>query len=181
VLVNLSVTAQAGLMIGEGAVDLKSLEKKMLCGGACVYSTVDYTSTTYSVAVSKELEKFVDRIEPQDFTLKGIDCPQEPEPRRKCIKDLCTQEKTESTQSICMYFTGPLEISFETKNGIPTSPTEKEYQGGLKAIGKVGSATIIEPLSFSVFYTPYNGWLIVGGIVVVIVVVFVVVIVYKRR
>lgn len=181
VLVNLSVTVKAGLMVGEGSVTLKPFDKKVICGGACVYSTVDYTTTTYSVAVSKDLEKFVDRIEPQGFTLKGIDCPQESEARRKCIRDLCTEEKTESTQTLCIYFSGPLEFTFNTNNGIPTGPKEKEYKGGIRAIGKVGSATIVEPLSFSVFYTPFNGWLIVVAIVVVIVLSLLIIIIYKRR
>lgn len=169
-LINLSVTVQAGLMIGEGSASLRSFEKKVVCGGICVYSTVDYTSATYSVAISKELEKFVDRIEPQDFTLKSIDCPQDAEARRKCIRDLCSQPKTESTQTLCIYFSAPLELAFDTNNGIPTTPKEKEYRGGIRTIGKVGSATIIEPLAFSVFYTPFNGWLLVGAIIVVIVV-----------
>ena len=169
ILVNLSVTVQAGLMIGDGSITLKSLDKKKLCGGVCVYSTVDYATTTYSVAVSKEIEKFVDKVEPQDFTLKGINCPQESEPRRKCIRDLCSQEKTESTQTICIYFNGPLEFAFETNNGIPASPKEKEYKGAIRAMGKVGAITTVEPLAFSVFYTPFNGWLVVGVIVVVIV------------
>jgi len=169
VTVNLSVIVQAGLMIGEGSITLKTLEKKKMCGGVCVYSTIDYMSTTYSVAVSEELKKFVDRIEPQDFSLNGIDCPSEAEARRKCIRDLCSQEKTESTQTLCIYFTGPLEFAFETNNGIPTSPSEKEYRGGIRAIGKVGAATTVEPLSFSVFYTPLNGWFIVVVIVIVIV------------
>lgn len=169
VLMNLSVTVQAGLMIGEGSVSLKSLDKKKLCGGVCVYSTVDYTTVTYSVAASKEIEKFVNKIEPQDFTLKGINCPSEAEPRRKCIRDLCSQEKTESTQTICIYFNGPLEFAFETNNGIPTSPKETEYKGAIRAMGKVGAITTVEPLAFSVFYTPFNGWLVVGVIIVVIV------------
>jgi hypothetical protein len=156
-------------MVGEGSVTLKPFEKKMICGGTCVYSTIDYTSTTYSVAISKELEKFVDKIEPQDFTLNGIDCPQEAEARRKCIRDLCSQEKTESTQTLCIYFNAPLEFAFDTDNGIPTAPKEKEYRGGIRAIGKVGAATTVEPLPFAVYYTPANGWLVVGVIIVVIV------------
>ena len=169
-LINLS-TVQAGLMIGEGSINLKPFEKRMICGGACVFSTVDYTTTTYSVAISEEIEKFIDRIEPQDFTLKGIDCPAESEPRRNCIKNLCSQEKTESTQTLCIYFNAPLEFAFETDNGVPTEPNEKEYRGAIRAIGKVGAATIVEPLSFSVYYTPFNGWIVIGVIVILIVIV----------
>lgn len=180
ILVNISVTVQGGLMIGEGSVTLKSLEKKKLCGGVCVYSTVDYATTTYSVAVSKEIEKFVDKVEPQDFTLKGINCSQEPEPRRKCIRDLCSQEKTESTQTICIYFNGPLEFAFETNNGIPTSPKEIEYKGAIRAMGKVGAVSTVEPLAFSVFYTPFNGWLVVDTIIVVIVAILLI-IKFKRK
>ena len=171
VLLNLSVTVQAGLMIGEGSVTLKPFEKKKICGGACVYSTVDYTTTTYSVEASKELEKFVDKIEPQDFTLNGIDCPYEAEARRKCIRDLCSQERTGSTQTLCIYFSAPFELAFDTNNGIPTTPKEKEIRGGIRAIGKVGAATTVEPLDFTVFYTPLNGWLVVGAIIVVVAIV----------
>ncbi len=183
VLLNLSVTVQAGLMVGEGSVTLKPFEKKMVCGGACVYSTVDYTTTTYSVAVSKELERFVDKIEPQDFTLIGIDCPKEAEPRRKCIRDLCSQEKTESTQTLCIYFNAPLEFALDTDNGIPIAPKEKEYKGGIRAIGKVGAATIVEPLAFYVYYTPFNGWIVVGVIIVVVIVtsLFIIKLKYKKK
>jgi len=182
VLINLSVIVRAGLMIGEGGITLKPLEKKSICGGLCVYSTVNYTTTTYSVVVSKELEKFVDRIEPQDFTLIGIDCPNEAEARRKCIRDLCSQEKTESTQTLCVYFNAPLEISFDMENGIPIAPKEKEYKGGIRAVGKVGVATIVEPLPFYVYYTPLNGWLVVGAIIVVIVTILLIIkLKYKKR
>jgi len=181
VLVSLS-TVQAGLMIGDGSVTLKALEKKKICGGVCVYSTVDYTTTTYNVAVSDEIAKFIDKIEPQGFTLNGIDCPSESEPRRECIRNLCSEEKTESTQTLCLYFNGPLEFAFETDNGIPSAPEEKEYRGGIRAIGKVGGATIVEPLSFSVFYTPFNGWFVLETVIVVVVMILLIVkLKYKKK
>ena len=182
-LINLS-TVQAGLMVGEGSINLKPFDKKMICGGACVFSTVNYTTTTYSVAVSEEIERFIDRIEPQDFTLVGIDCPAESEPRRDCIKNLCSQEKTESTQTLCIYFDAPLEFALETDSGIPTEPKEKEYRGAIRAVGRVGAATIVEPLSFSVYYTPFNGWIIVVIIVILAVIVVCLLIIklkYKKK
>jgi len=183
VLVNFS-PVQAGLMVGEGSVSLKSLEKKMICGGVCVYSTVDYTTTVYSVSVSKEIEKFVDKIEPQDFTLVGIDCPMEAEPRRKCIRDLCSQEKTNSTQTVCIYFNAPLEFAFDLDRGIPTAPKEKEYKGAIRATGKVGAVTTIEPLAFYVYYTPFNGWLVAVAIIIAVVIVTILLIIkfkYKKK
>ena len=184
VLICFSVTVEAGLMVGEGSVTLVPFEKKKMCGGVCVYSTVDYTTTTYSVAVSEDLEKFVDRIEPQDFTLIGINCPWESEPRRECIRNLCSQESTESTQTVCIYFSAPLEFAFEMENGLPVAPKEREYGGGIRAIGKVGAATMVEPLSFSVFYTPFNGWLIIEVIIILVVIIVIILFVklkHKKR
>jgi hypothetical protein len=73
-----------------------------------------------------------------------------------------------------------LEFAFETKNGIPISPTQKEYKGGIRAIGKIGETTIVEPLPYYVYYTPFNGWLIVA-LVIVIVVISLLIILFKYK
>jgi len=174
VLLNFSVITNAGLMVQEGSIEIKAMEKKKVCGISCVFSVYENPST-YSFVISDSLNKFVDKIEPNTFTLTGIQCPNEPEERRRCIADLCNDPNSTSTKMPCIYFNGPSEFSFDLCNGIPCGPQSQKYEGSIRVIGTIGAATVVEPLAFIVHYTPISGWpILIGAIILVIVVIFLV-------
>ena len=169
---NLLFLVDAGLAVPEGSIELKGMERKKMCNIACVYSVYENPST-YRLALSGNLDKFVDKIEPESFTLTGIHCPDESVARRKCIEELCNNPNSTSTKMPCIYFSGPLELSFETCDGIPCDPKTQKYEGSLSAVGRIGAAQTVEPLTFIIYYTPTSGWLLlVGTIILVIIIIF---------
>jgi hypothetical protein len=169
---NLFVLVHAGLMVQEGSIELKAMERKKVCGIACVFSVYENPST-YSIVISDNLNKFVDNIEPSTFTLNGIECPSESKARRECIANLCNDPNSTSTKMPCIYFSGPLELSFDVCNGLPCNSKMQKYEGSLRAIGTIGTAQTVEPLSFIVYYTPISGWpFLIGVIILVIIIIF---------
>jgi hypothetical protein len=150
--------AYAGLFVSQGSVDLKSFEKKTLCG-VCAYSTLP-SNGVFHVEYSDEFTKFVEKVYPIDFELEPIKCPSEPEPRRACIRDECSSKNSTSAKVVCTDFYGPFELSF--------NPEKMEYRGAVRGVAKVGAAVIVEPLDFIVYYTPFNAWILVIVIVVII-------------
>lgn len=172
IFLNLFVLVHAGLMVQEGSIELKGMEKKKVCGIACVFSVYENPST-YTIIISDNLNKFVDKIEPSAFTLTGIECPGESKARRECVAKLCNDPNSTSTKMPCIYFSGPLEFSFDVCNGLPCSPKMKKYEGSVRAIGTIGAARTVEPLAFIVYYTPISGWpFLIGAIILVIVIIF---------
>jgi len=172
---NVLVVAHAGLSIPEGSIELKAMDKKKVCNIACVFSVYE-NPATYKLGFSDNLNKFVDKIEPDTFTLSGFDCPAESVARRNCIRNLCYDPNSTSTAMPCIYFSGPSELSFETCDGIPCNPQKQRYVGAIKAMGTIGAATTVEPLDFIIYYTPISGWpLLAGGIIIVIIIIFLVV------
>ena len=171
---NISVLVHAGLMVQEGSIELKAMDRKMVCGIACVFSVYENPST-YRFVISDNLNKFVDRVEPNTFTLTGIDCPGESEARRECIAELCNDPNSTSTKMPCIYFSGPLEFSFDLCNGLPCNPEMKKYEGSIRTIGIIGAAQTVEPLAFNVYYTPISGWpFLIVTIILIIIVIFLV-------
>jgi hypothetical protein len=178
---NLLVSVHAGLTVAEGSLELKAMEKKKVCGIACVFSVYENPST-YRLDISGNIGKFVNGIEPNTFTLTGINCPGEPEQRRACITNLCNNPNSTSTKMPCIYFSGPLKISFDTCNGIPCNPQMQKYEGSIRVIGSIGAAQTVEPLSFIIYYTPISGWLLLaGGVILAMIIIFLVYITIKRR
>jgi hypothetical protein len=167
---NLLILVYAGLSVSEGSIEIKGMEKKSICGIACIFSVYE-TPSTYKLDISGELSKFVEKIEPDTFTLTGIQCPGESEARRACISKLCNDPNSTSTKMPCVYFNGPTEFSFDVCNGLPCSPKTQKYEGSIKAIGSIGAATTVEPLAFIVYYTPISGWPILAGTIILAIII----------
>lgn len=175
IFLNLLVLTYAGLTVAESSIELKGMEKKKVCGIACVFSVYENPST-YELILSGNLNKFVDKIEPNTFILTGIQCPGESKARRECIRNLCNDPNSTSTKMPCIYFSGPLELSFEICNGLPCDSKMQTYDGSIKVIGIIGAAKTVEPLDFSIYYTPISGWpLLAGGIIFVLVITYLVI------
>ena len=160
IFLNFIIPVHAGLMSSEGSLELRAMQNKMVCGIACVFSVYENPST-YKFEISGNLNKFVEKIEPNTFTLTGIQCPGESEARRTCIAKLCNDPQSTSTKMPCIYFSAPLEFSFDFCNGLPCWSQMHTYEGAIKVIGSIGAAQTVEPLSFFVYYYPFSGWLIV--------------------
>ena len=174
---SLLASVYAGLMVAEGSIEVKAMEKKKVCGMACIFSVYENPST-YRFVISDNLGKFVDKVEPDTFTLTGIQCPNEPSTRRECIGKLCNDPNSTSTKMPCIYFNGPLEFSFDICNGLPCGSKIQKYEGSIRAIGSIGAAQTIEPLSFFVYYTPISGWPVL--ILVISLIVVITLFIYKK-
>lgn len=177
----LLVPAQAGIMMGEGSVVLKAGEKKSILGIACIFSE-NPVNTTYTVEFSENLKKFIDRIEPQDFTIPTVECSGGGAEKRACIAKLCNDPNSTSTRMIKVFFSGPSEFSFDFCDGLPCLGFygKKVYhEGGLRAVGRVGAARTVEVTAFYVHFYPYNGWLMV--IVLSSILLIVTVVIRKKR
>lgn len=174
----LILDVKAGLMTFEESIVLNAGDKKKRVGMGCVWTPVD---ASYKVELSDNLDKFVDFIEPDRVDLVAIDCPQEPEPRRACIKDQCFIG-TDSARLYTIYFSAPNEIVFDMENGLPYlkfiesfpwvdfKSKEQKYEGGLRTIKRQGSAVGTEVRPFTIFFSPLNGWayILMIGIIIVI-------------
>jgi len=156
----ISNTVMAGVSVWKNAVELHPFETKTVCG-LCVYST-SLSSGTFSIEYSENLEKFIKEIHPNNFELSPIDCPAEAEARRACIDAKCANPDSISAKTVCIEFKGPFELSF--------FPEKQEIYGTIRSVEKVGSATLVLPVDFVVYYTPFNAWLIVIPVVIIVVV-----------
>jgi hypothetical protein len=143
--------ALGGLAVFTGSVELSPFEEKTVCG-VCIYSTLPQKGR-FTLEFSKDLEKFVSKIYPNDFELQPIQCPSEPEARRACISAECANPNSVSAKSVCVSFKGPFELAL--------FPKKTEYRGAIRSVEKIGAAVIVLPVDFVVFYTPFNAWLIV--------------------
>jgi hypothetical protein len=180
IFLNFFVVVHAGITITEGSLEIKAMEKKKVCGIVCVFSVYE-TPYKYNIEISGNLGKFIDNIEPETFTLNGIQCPMESEARRQCIRNLCNDPNSTSTRMPCIYFTGPLEFSFDTCNGIPCRPNMQKFEGSIKTRGFIGAATTIEPLSFIIYYTPMSGWpFLIFAIIIIILIIVIILRKFKK-
>lgn len=194
--VNFSVPVKAAIMLGEGSINLKAGDKKAIDGIMCIFSE-NVKDATYTIAFTKNLEKFVEKIEPNGFTLPTVECDGSGAEKRACVAQLCNNPDSNSTRMPTVYFSGPFGLSFDfckkrTKlwhlEGEIThpcfgihSPKPQKYQGGIRNIGKVGEATIVEPIDFIIHFYPYNGWIIVEVVVIVLVSILIIFLVYRSR
>ena len=173
-------TTQGAIWPSEGSVVLKAGEKKVIHGIACIYSE-NPVPATYTIAFSGEVSKFVDFVEPQGFTVNRVPCGGGDE-GRKCVTRFCNNPNSTYTRMISAYFSGPREFAFDfpITFGLHTKKMH-DYQGGMRATGKVGSATTNEVVGFWIHFYPYNGWLIVFVIIGVGIVSVVLVMFYKKQ
>lgn len=174
---------QAAVWPSEGSVVLKAGEKRVLHGLVCIYSE-NPVPVTYNIFLPG-LERFVDFIEPQGFTVDRVPCGGGNE-GRKCVAKLCNDPNSTDTRMISVYFSGPTEFAFDFCNGLPCfsksflNPTQHTHQGSIRVTGQVGAAVTVEVVGFIVHYYPYNGWWIVVGVVVSILIVSFFLL-YKKR
>jgi hypothetical protein len=150
--------AFGGLAVFAGNVELSPLEKKTVCG-ICIYST-QLQKGRFTLEFSKDLQKFVSRIYPNDFELQPIQCPSEPEARRACINAECSNPNSTSAKLVCIDFKGPFELAL--------FPKKTEYRGAIRSVEKVGASVLVLPTDFIVYYTPFNAWLIIIPVAVIV-------------
>jgi hypothetical protein len=143
--------AFGGLAVFTGSVELSPFEEKTVCG-VCIYSTLPQKGR-FTLEFSKDLEKFVSRIYPNDFELQPIQCPSEPEARRACINAECSNPNSVSAKTVCVSFKGPFELAL--------FPKKTEYRGAIRSVEKVGASVFVLPVDFIVYYTPFNAWFII--------------------
>ena len=139
-----------GISISSNIIELKALENKKFCG-ICVYSTLTEKSI-FTIEYSENFKKFIKKVEPNNFELEPIECPKDPEERRKCILEECLNPSSKSAKFICIEFEGPLEFSFY--------PQRMEYKGYFKSLEKAGNIVIALPIDFTVYYTPLSIWIV---------------------
>jgi len=154
----------AGLLLISQAVTLKAGERVTTCD-VYIYSTLE-SEANFKVNFP-HLEKFVEKIEPNDFTLEPIDCPREEQARTKCRDRLCADPNSTSCKQVCVTFVGPMEIwpcfteAFSEDKSIPGcgfsfSPEKIMIEGGVNDVVKIGAGFISEGGDFNVYYTPYD-------------------------
>jgi len=169
-LIILAGTVQAGISLGKGGITLQSGETFDMCD-VWVYATQD--GGTYTVSTTGDLEPLTVSIEPNDFSLESIDCPEDSNARRACISEECLSGNSESCKIVCLKFTAPLVMGSE----------KVKYEGSILNSIKVGAATIKEPYLFAIYVEPADMTLLITGIVVVILVIIIILILFllKRR
>ena len=179
----------AGLLLTTQTVRLKAGERRTKCD-VYVYSALDRV-TTFRVNVP-HLEGFVEKIEPNDFTLEPIDCPREKEARIKCRDEECNKPNSTSCRQVCVTFVGPMEIwpcfteIFAENKSIPGCgfsffPKTITIEGGVNDLYKIGSGAVSEAGDFYIHYTPYDLMPATKIILVVIVIAVIIYFIYKRK
>ena len=167
-LIILAGSAQAGISLGKGGITLQSGETFEMCD-IWIYATQD--GGTYTISTTGELEPLTVSIEPNEFSLSPIDCPEDSSARRACISEECLSGNSESCKIVCVKFTAPLIIGSE----------EVKYEGSILNSIKVGAATIKEPYLFAVYVEPGDMTPLIAGIAVVIIVIIILMLLLLRR
>lgn len=179
----------AGLLLTGQTVTLKAGERVTTCD-VYIYSTLDRKST-FKVNFP-HLEQFVEKIEPNDFTLEPIDCPSEEAARIKCRDELCADPNSTSCKRVCATFVGPMEIwscfteIFSEEKSIPGcgfsfSPKQIRIEGGVNDVIKIGAGALSEAGDFYVKYTPYDLMPPTKTILVVIIIVVIIYLVHRWK
>lgn len=167
-LIILSGSAQAGISLGKGGITLQSGETFEMCD-IWIYATQD--GGTYTISTTGDLEPLTVSIEPNDFSLESIDCPEDASARRACISEECLSGNSESCKIVCVKFTTPLVMGSE----------KVKYEGSILNSIKVGAATIKEPYLFAVYVEPADMTPLITGIVVAVVVIIIILMLFLLR
>lgn len=165
----LSAIVDAGISLGKGSLVLEPGEIKELCD-VWIYAT--QPGGSYHIEVTGNLTEVVKNINPNDFTLKPINCPEETYARRACITELCLSGNEEYCKIICINFSAPILMSLE--------PTQVVYDGSILNTIKISSATIKEPYSFSVYVKQVDAKPIVFSVCLVIILLLLTIFIYKK-
>lgn len=163
--------AEGGMALSEGAVTISALETKTICN-LMIFSTIPGTTKSH-IEYGSNIMKYVEKIEPNDFNLKQIQCPEEANARRECVKDYCREGNNDYCRIVCTTFKGPFELSWE--------PKPITISGSIKESAYYGSAVIMNALSFQVVYTQYSLKLLVGMVGVIAAIIILIVFLLKRK
>lgn len=139
----LASPANAGISLGKGGITLASGQTQEMCD-VWIYATQD--GGTYHVETTGNLQPLTAGVEPNDFTLAPIDCPQETSARRACITEKCLSSDHSSCRVVCIKFTAPLNFDWSGQKAV--------YEGSILNSIKIGAATLKEPYPFSVHVEP---------------------------
>lgn len=162
--ISLTNTVEAGLFISENDLHLEPFKEGVICFG--VWTGAPGT-TQHTVEVSENLLPYVESISPTEFDIYQVDCPQESAERRDCIRKFCNEDNTNFCRKVCINFKGPFYASFDT--------SEQVIKGSVKDIGYYLNAQTVVPQNITVYYRPYNLWIIILAVAVVVVLVLVLV------
>jgi len=143
VFILLSGIATAGVTITQDEITLDAGETGTFCD-FFVFATED--GGTYHIETTGEIEELTVNIEPNDFPLDAIDCPEERDERIACKNELCDNGVTDQCQQICIDFQAPLIFDEEK--------TPVKYEGTIISTTRIGLATITEPMGFLVTVIP---------------------------
>ena len=179
----------AGLLLTSQSVRLKAVERRTMCD-VYIFSTLDRVSSFH--VNFPNLGKFVEKIEPNGFTLESINCPSEEKARIKCRDEECAKPNSTSCRQVCVTFVGPTEIwpcfteMFSESKSIPGcgfsfSPKKTTIEGGVSNLVKVGSAHISEGEKFYIHYTPYDLMPPTKKILIVIVIAVIIYAIYRWK
>lgn len=161
--INFAHTADSGLFINENELHLEPFKEGVICFG--VWTGAPGT-TRHTVDISENLKPYVDSISPTDFEIYQVDCPQDSKERRDCIRKFCTEDNTNFCRKVCINFKGPLYVSFDT--------SEQVIEGSIRDIGYYLNAQTVVPQSITIYYRPYNLWIIILAVAVVVVLILII-------
>ena len=148
-------TVEAGLFISENDLHLEPFKEGVICFG--VWTGAPGT-THHTIEVSENLAPYVESISPTEFDIYQVDCPQDSAERRNCIRKFCNEDNTNFCRKVCINFKGPFYASFDT--------SEQVIQGSVKDIGYYLNAQTVVPQDITVYYRPYNLWIIILAVAV---------------
>jgi len=163
--------ANAGLMLGENEVHLKTFDEYDICFG--VWTGREGT-TSHTVSFSDEIAPFVASFSPTEFELEPVPCPSEQKPRQACIKELCMNGTVQYCQLVCITFKGPFKVAL--------FPEEEYYEGSVKDVSKksTGSTTVV-PYTMKVYYTPFDLKIIIVIVIAIITSIVLIIYFWKSR
>ena len=154
----------AGIGLFEGFVKLKPFQKVKTCG-LIVYNAIP-TRAHFTVQYTDEIQKFVEKIEPNEFYLDPVNCTGSGQEKRNCIMRECKNPESTSCRVVCTTFKGPFELEW--------NPKERLYPGAVRAVIRVRATELVEVAPFQVSYTPFSMKVFVAIITTTIVVIVII-------
>lgn len=171
--------SEAGIVTFSNDVHLEPFSSVERCDYG-LYATSKLNGT-YSLNFSDNLQPFIKSITPTSVGLLSIDfydAPQDPSSRKTFVYDACQKRKELICQMVCVEFQG---LGFKNISWDLSGSTEQKVVGQIFSVTKISQLTGKEVLEFDVYYTSFDGKIIIGLIVLVVVVILLIVIFYVRR
>jgi hypothetical protein len=160
-------SVHAGIHEFQGYIHLTPFSKEVFCG-ISLYST-DPQNGTYILEYSENIKPFVKSIKPNDIQITSIfyrGSPPNVPGGFNAIYDflnkICSENSTDACVNTCTEFhgLGLKKISFNI-----SGPKEQMIVGQVYDTVIIGESRGKEVLQFVVFYTPFDGRIIIGGVV----------------